>query len=179
MTRESFLNPVEDSVPKVDDEIAVGEDLDFQRRWWRFEKLVWTVFLIVIVCDLAGLFGRGWLAKAEASTPDRALIVDYERIERANTPSTMTLRFGPAAIRHGQVQFHVSDAVMRDLGAQRIAPQPSTSTPGQGGISYVIPVTAAPAAVQIQLQPAAPGRYTFKIQLADAAPITRRVLVLP
>jgi len=179
MTHESFLNPVEDSVPKVDDEIAVGEDLDFQRRWWRFEKVLWTVFLMVIVCDLAGLFGRGWLAKAEASTPDKALTVEYERIERANTPSTMTLRFGPAAIRNGHLQFHVSDAVVHDLGAQRIAPQPSTSTPGQGGISYVIPVTAAPAGVQIQLQPAVPGRYTFKIQLADVPPITRRVLVLP
>ena len=105
MTRGSFLNPVEDSVPKVDDEIAVGEDLEFQRRWWRFEKLVWTVFLIVIVCDLAGLFGRGWLAKAEASTPDRALTVSYERIERANTPSTMTLRFGLLGSVTGRCSF--------------------------------------------------------------------------
>lgn len=179
MTRESFLNPVEDSVPKVDDEIAVGEDLDFQRRWWRFEKIVWAVFLIVIACDLAGLFGRGWLAKAQASTPDKALTVEYDRIERANTPSTMTLRFGAAAIRGGHVQLYLSDSVVHDLGAQRIAPQPATSTPGQGGISYVIPVTTAPAAVQVQLQPSAPGRYTFKVQLADTAPITRRVLVLP
>lgn len=90
---ERFTSPVEDSVPRVGD-VAVGEDLDFQRRWWRFERVVWTVFVIVLVCDLLGLFGRGWLAKAKRATPDHTLTLDYERVERASTPSVMTLHFG-------------------------------------------------------------------------------------
>lgn len=179
MAQEALLSPTGDSVPKIDNELAVGEDLDFQRRWWRFEKIIWGLFLIVIVCDLAGLFGRGWLAKAEASTPDRALRIEYERVQRANTPSTMTLHLGPAAVRDGNVHVSITDSVVRDLGAQRITPQPAVSAVGHGGIAYSFPATGGSAAVQIQLQPSTPGAYTFSVQPSGHAAITARVLVLP
>ncbi len=52
MAAKSFSQPVEESVSKVNDEIAVGEDLDFQRKWWRFEKFVWILFSLIIVLDL-------------------------------------------------------------------------------------------------------------------------------
>jgi len=44
---------IDDSVAKVDDEVAGGEDLDFQRRWWKFERRA--------------------PAKAERTTADRTL----------------------------------------------------------------------------------------------------------
>jgi len=96
--QQSATAPVDDQVPKVSEEIAVGENLEFQRRWWRFERAVWATFLILIICDLTGLFGHGWLSKTRASVPDGSLSVEYERTERVNTPSSMTPLFGPSAI---------------------------------------------------------------------------------
>ena len=179
MAAEPHVDALGDSIAKVDEEVAVGENLDFQRRWWRFERWIWGLFLIVILCDLVGLFGHGWLAKASASAPDGSLTVEYERVERANTPSMMTLRFGPGAIRGGQVQVYVSDSVVEDLGAQRIAPQPARSTVGGNGTTYLFPATASPAAVRIQLQPALPGLRRFRVQVPGAPPIEARVLVMP
>ena len=79
--------PVQDSVPKVANELAVGEDLDFQRKWWRFEKIVWVLFLIIVLLDIAGVFGRGPVAKAHARTSRGLMTIDYQRIERFSTPS--------------------------------------------------------------------------------------------
>lgn len=172
------LTPVGDTVPKVDDELAVGEDLDFQRRWWRFERVVWAFFLVVIVCDLVGLFGHGPLAEATASTPDKSLSVDYERVARANTPSMITLHFGYGAIRDGQVSILMSDSIFKDLGAQRIVPQPAATTIGEEGVTYSFPATS-PAAVRIHLQPALPARPLIRFQLPDQPPVEARVLVLP
>ena len=93
MAKEKFESPVEDWVPKVSDRIAVGEDLEFQRKWWRFEQIIWPILLLVVVADILGLFGRGWLAKRRAVTTDHAMTVDYEWVERASTPSIMTFRF--------------------------------------------------------------------------------------
>jgi hypothetical protein len=175
--------PVEDTVPKIDDTLAVGEDLDFQRRWWRFERIVWSLFLIILICDLLGLFGRGWLANARRATPDDALTLDYERIERASTPSVMTLTFGSAAIQNpgpnGQIQIFVSDSVVKPLGAQRISPQPSISAVGEDGITYTFAATHAPAVVQIALEPSFPGLHPFHIQLANEPPIEAKVFVVP
>ncbi len=66
MVTQTHLKPVEDSVAKVNDEIAVGEDLNFQRRWWRFENAAWMFFGLIILLDLAGLFGRGPLPRRSA-----------------------------------------------------------------------------------------------------------------
>jgi hypothetical protein len=179
MAKQPTISPLDDSVSKVNEEVAVGENLDFQRRWWRFERSIWVVFLILIVCDLLGLFGHGWLAKAKASVPDGSLSVEYERVERANTPSSMTLHFGPGAIRNRQVKVYIGDSIVENLGAQRIAPQPASSTIGQKGITYIFPATISPAAVRIQLQPAAPGLHKVRVQIPDEPPIEARVLVMP
>ena len=56
MATKTFSKPVGDSIAKVNNEVAVGENLDFQRKWWRFENFIWIFFTVIIVLDLAGLF---------------------------------------------------------------------------------------------------------------------------
>lgn len=161
--------PIADSVPKVENDIAVGEDLEFQRKWWRFERGVWIFFLVLLICDVLGLFGRGWLAKAQRATPDHALVLDYERIERASTPSIMTLHFAPAAIHGGQIQLFVSESLYKPLGAQRIAPQPAVSALTNGGLTYTFAATSGPNTVEIALEPSFPGVHRFRMQLLGGA----------
>lgn len=174
-----FTKPVEDTVPKVDNAVAVGEDLDFQRRWWAFERATWLFFLLLILADALGLFGRGWLAKAERTTPDGAVHLKYERVERASTPSIMTVQLGPAAIQNGVAQLFISDSVIKKLGAQRIAPQPATSTLGQGGVTYTFPVTSSPATVTFSLEPSFPGVQHFSMGVPGSTPINSTVFVVP
>ena len=175
---ETSVTPIDDTVPKVD-ELAVGEDLGFQRRWWRFERAIWGVFLVIILCDLVGLLGHGWLADAKATSPDGTLAIDYERIERGNSPSTMTLHFGPAAIHDGHVQVFVSNSIIRELGAQRISPQPALSAVGAGGVTYLFSATSGPADVQFQLEPTEPGMHRFHVAAPSEPAVDARVFVLP
>jgi hypothetical protein len=170
---------VDDSVPKVDKRIAVGENLEFQRKWWKFERAIWIFFLIILIADVLGLFGRGWLSKARQSDSAQTLVLDYERIARASTPSIMTLHFGAAAIHDGHIQVYVSQDVIKGLGAQRIAPQPATSTLGNDGVTYTFDATQLPATTEIQLQPSFPGTHHFRIQVTGGQPINATVFVVP
>ena len=47
-------SPVEDSVPKINEEVAVGEDLAFQRKWWIFERSLWVFFALLLVATAEG-----------------------------------------------------------------------------------------------------------------------------
>jgi hypothetical protein len=179
MTTDSITRPVEDSVPKVDGSVAVGEDLDFQRRWWRFERIIWSLFILVIIADLLGLFGRGYLAKAQRSTTDQAIQLTYERVERANAPSIMSINFGPSAIRDGQIHFFVSESVVKELGARRVVPEPASSTLGNGGVTYVFPATALSATVEIELSPTRPGIRNFTTGVVGGEMVNATVTVLP
>ena len=169
--------PVEDSVPKVDNAVAVGEDLEFQRKWWRFERGVWIFFAFVILADVAGVFGRGPVAKAQRHND--ALTLHYERIERTGTPSTMSFQFAPGAIHNGQVQLFVSQSVVKELGNQRVSPQPEHSTLTDGGITYTFPATSNNAPVEFSLEPSLPGIYHFTTGIPGTEPIQARVVVMP
>lgn len=171
--------PVADTVPKVNDEIAVGSDLKFQYRWWRFERTVWIFFLIIVLADIAGVFGRGPFAKAHDRTPDGTLDLQYERVERFHTPSMMSIKFGPDAIHDGKIQLWVSESVVKQLGNQRIIPQPESSIVGANGILYTFPATQPPASASFALEPASAGIFHLAMQCPGAQQLNAKVVVMP
>jgi hypothetical protein len=179
MASSTINKPVEDSIAKVNDEIAVGSDPDFQRRWLRFEHGLWAVFTLIVVLDLLGFFGRGYMAKATARTNDGSLDVQYDRVERYSTPSIMTVQFGPSAIRDGKVQLWVSEGVIKSLGAQRVVPQPASSVVGQGGILYTFPATSPPFSAGFQLEPTSPGMFEMAMRVPGGEEVRRKILVMP
>lgn len=176
---ETSTRLVGDTVPKVDGSIAVGEDLEFQRRWWKFERAVWIFFGLIVLCDLLGVFGRGYLAKAERKTADQTVDLHYDRIERANTSTIMSVQFGPSAIQNGQIHLFVSSSVVKDLGARRVVPEPAASAVGSGGVTYTFPATGLPASVDIALSPSYPGIYAFTLGVPGADMLTAKITVLP
>lgn len=178
-TSQAEVKPVGDDVPQVDGAVAVGEDLAFQRRWWKFEKVVWSFFILLLIADLSGALGRGPLANAKAKTADNTLEVKYERVLRENTSSIMTVLPGPGAIRNGKLQLYVSDSIVKQLGAQRIIPEPEVSAVGNGGVTYTFPATALPVTVQIELKPSFIGTHTFTVAVPGADAVQAKSFVLP
>lgn len=171
--------PVVDSVPKINNELAVGSDVEFQRRWLRFEKVAWTVLALFLLASFIGAFGRGPLADAKAKSTDGTFEVKYERIQRFGTPSVVNVEFQPAVIRNGQIQLWVSDALVKPLGNERVVPQPLQSTVGNGGILYVFPATTTPASIEFQTQPTALGKSQLEIRVPGMGDVRRDVFVMP
>ena len=171
--------PIEDSVPKINDELAVGSDLEFQRRWWRWENGIWVFFAVIVVADLLGCFGRGPLAKAHARTNDGTMNITYERIERFSTPSILTVKFGPNASREGAIKLWASDSLVKELGNQRIVPQPDASTLDGHGILYTFQSTSHPDTIQFALQPASAGVHPLTLRVEGAEEFHTNIYVMP
>jgi hypothetical protein len=168
-----------DNFPRVDGSVSVSEDLEFQRRWWRFERIAWYVLAAVLIADALGLFGQGWLARAQRNASDGTLHLRYDRIERAGAPSEITIEFGAAAIHDGQVSLFSGQNIVKELGAQRIIPEPRTSQVGPEGITYTFPATGSSARVSIELEAVRPGIPQIKIGVPGSQPVHARILVLP
>ncbi len=179
MAAQVQTRPVEDSVSKVNDEVAVGENLEFQRRWWRFERIIWSVFLLILIADVLGCFGRGPLAKARTATSDGSMNITYERVERFGTPSILTIHFGKSAIRDGKVQLWVSDSLIKELGNQRVVPQPASSTLDGKGILYTFPVTPHPNSIEFALEPSSPGIFSLTFRVPGMQEADIKIYVMP
>lgn len=170
---------VNDSIAKVNNEVAVGEDLAFQRRWWRFENIAWIVFALLVVLDLLGLFGRGWLAKGHVRSADSTMDIQFERVERFGTPSILDVQLGPNAIHDGKVQLWVNYAAVKQLGAKRVIPQPASSVIGDDGILYTFAASIPPASVQFALEPSSPGIFPLELRVPGSPMITVKIVVMP
>jgi hypothetical protein len=105
--------------------------------------------------------------------------VKYERIERTDSPSIMTINFGPSAIKGGTVKLYISNSLVKELGTQRIIPAPKDSTVGNGGITYTFSASELPASVDMALQPAGPGIFEFAMRVEGAEQIRARIVVVP
>lgn len=176
MSEVSFQKQVGDSVPKINDEVAVGEDLSFQRRWWKFEGVMWWLIAGILLLNFAGAFGRGPLAHARIS--NEAMVVKYDRVERTGTPSILVVQLQPQVFGN-RVKFHVSQSFVEELGTRRVIPSPSDTAIGNGGLTYTFSTETGPGSVEFALQPAKPGIFHFSLQVGDYPPINARVIVVP
>lgn len=179
MPAQSPTKPVTDTVAKVNNDVAVGSDLAFQRRWWKFEIGVWTAFTILIVLALIGFLGRGPWAHKQVRTADGSLQLQYERVARFGTASVLTIKPGPDAARGGRLQLWASGDLIQSLGAQRVEPQPTESTLTGGGVLYTFPVGAWPWTIQISLQPRSPGVQRVYLRVPGHEQAELHIFVMP
>jgi hypothetical protein len=179
MSGTSSTKAIADSVEKVNGEVAVGEDLPFQRKWWRFERATWIFFGLILVLDVAGVFGGGPLAKARRTAPDGSIDVRYDRIERTGTPTILTIDLGSSAIKNGKVLLYVSNSMVKELGAQRVIPEPEGTKIGDGGLYYSFPVSSLPASVEFALEPTGPGLRHLTLQTRESTPVSADIFVVP
>lgn len=177
MSEVPFQQPVEDSVPRINEEVAVGEDLSFQRRWWKFEGAMWWVIAVLLILNLAGVFGRGPLAHTRIS--NEAMVIKYDRVERTGTPSFFVVQLQPQVLAQRSFKMHVSQSLVQELGTQRVIPSPSETTVGNGGLTYSFSAEPGQGSVEFALQPARPGIFKLTVQVAGYPELAMRVVVVP
>ena len=64
------------------DRLGIDQDVPFQQRAWRYQRLAWGVFGLTLIGALLGLFGQGPLADASIVDATGTVRLDYERLTR-------------------------------------------------------------------------------------------------
>ena len=114
----------------MSDQIELNEDRTFQRRFWKAERVAWSIFIVVILLALAGLTGSGgWLAERSASTSAGDL--RYPAVGRWQTGDSLSLEI--AGTRETIVEF---DRAFLDLyEIRQMIPQPVSTAATSAGVA--------------------------------------------
>jgi hypothetical protein len=80
-----------------DDGLQITEDLDFQHRIWKLQRIGWAVMVLLILAAVLGLFGRGILSRAVVTDAQGQLSVEYSRFARFQAPVELVVRIQHAA----------------------------------------------------------------------------------
>ena len=167
------------TVPRYGD-IEVDQDLDFQRRDWRAQRIGRIVMLAIVVAALGGAFGDGPLSSASAHSSNGHLQVDYERIARHSASLPLRVHVGPHAPGDSVVDLWIDEDYMHGLVVRDISPAPVQTRAGDRRLIYRFhladPSRAADVVFQVDAQKLWSRRGAIGLVNGDSVPLRQFVL---
>ena len=166
---------------KTSPSLELEQDIDAQRREWRFERAGWLLIVVLVVAALTGAFGDGPLARHVARSPVNGATVEYDRVVRSGTASTLTLMLGASDATDTIADFAFDRRYLASMGVDRITPAPIESRASNEWVVYRIRRATAgqPAQVDIVVSPQGIGRRRLVIETFGFGTIELRQFILP
>jgi hypothetical protein len=101
----------------------IDEDVEFQRRSWKVQRVSWVVGLAVLTAAVLGLLGPGLLSAAHAGSPGDPLHVAYNRVERYQAPTTFEVDVEGGSA-DGTLRLWMSRELAEAVEVTAIVPEP-------------------------------------------------------
>jgi hypothetical protein len=139
--------------------VDINQDMDYQRREWRAERIAWVFFSLVIVAALLGLLGQGPLSGGHAGDPTSGLELDWQRIDRNRAPTQLTLTLAPTLIQGSAVRIAFDEAYLDRIEIEEIVPEPQSVETAADAVTYEFEATdsSQPVEVKVDYQYERPG----------------------
>jgi hypothetical protein len=154
--------------------IVTEEDLRFERRWHRVQRVGRALLVIAIVAALVGVFGTGPFAAATAPGPGGRFSIDYDRFVRSTQSTSLRISArgtpGPATVAIAQSFLEVTSLA-------DVSPQPDSET-ARGGRVVLSYQGSLPDEIELKLAPENIGIHQATIWVGGA-PVRFRQVTWP
>ena len=137
-------------------DLQLDEDLRFQRRNWRIERIAWAVLASIIVAAALGLFGNGPVGSRKVTTADGTLSLEYQRFWRLQSPMTLNVEVRPATAESTRATIYLTRSYIDAMDISRITPQPERVEAQAVELAYVFALA----------EPGLPFTATFRVEPA-------------
>jgi protein-L-isoaspartate(D-aspartate) O-methyltransferase len=157
----------------------IGEDQEFQHRFWAVQRMSWAIGLGVVVAAVAGFAGAGgWLGRSHIAAAD--VQVSYPRAFRWDTEDSIHIRTDAA--QSGKIDLTLDRQFLRDFQITGFAPWPVQTSVRAGNSRYSFAaLPGQPASITLHVKPLRPlFRRQYRIDVNETKGLPRFApLVLP
>jgi hypothetical protein len=160
--------------------LQVEEDMAFQRRNWRAERIGWAVMAAILIAAALGLFAAGPLSSATAQDAQGVMVVEYERFMRQTAPVTMKIRVAASAATAEGITLDIDEVFADTFKITEIRPQPAQSFATADGMRFrFTTASSAPATIYVHLSPERIGISRPELGLAGRPRIALTTITYP
>ncbi len=160
-------------------DLEIDEDIAFQERSWRLQRVCWMAMAIIIAAGLLGLLGSGPLARGSIASRDGMLQLVYPRLGRLGAPCRLEVHLRAAS--SDEVRIWLSNAYLDAIPIERVEPPPIRVEAGPDRSAYVVRLggPAGTAVATFTLRPVRIGRVEAEVSLDDGAAVGFGQFVYP
>jgi hypothetical protein len=115
--------------------LTLGQDLPFQFRMWRIERIGWAVMFVILLTASAGFFGHGPLSMVVIR--NESLRVEYERFGRYHAATSLRFNLEPTVQKHDRITIWLSNQYLLNMRVVGTVPQPERMEVSSEGLRFV------------------------------------------
>lgn len=104
--------------------LQVDQDLIFQERAWRFQRVGRWGIALLLLAALLGVFGAGPVSFASQADAQGQLRLDYERFLRSQADATLSVQVYPDKKHPAELHLWFSREYLNAFRIQEITPLP-------------------------------------------------------
>ena len=145
---------------KINNELQIEQDVDFQRKNWKFERAGWLFMLLFVLAAVAGLFGRGgviWNTSVAGDKND-GLEIKYSSFVRQQAPEELEINMGGT-----ETTLVVQSKDFNKIQINNVVPQPEKTESSADKITYTFPPQQTDRSVNISYKAKEVGSAAFEI----------------
>ncbi|WP_247267538.1 hypothetical protein [Pseudomonas sp. YL2] len=113
-------------------EHPIHEDMTYQLKVWRFERVGWYVLVLVVLMGLMGVFSRGLLSSRDVRSEDGKVRVEYEMFHRNGSTNSMKITLNSAP--DSQAELELAGQLLEGFSIETLQPEPLRSRSSTQGI---------------------------------------------
>ncbi|NKE71588.1 hypothetical protein [Candidatus Manganitrophus noduliformans] len=161
--------------------LEIDEDLPFQERSWKIQRIGWILMALAVLGALLGLFGPGPLSSAGQGRQGGPLRLEYKRFERFQSPTTLRVLVGPGAEKEGAVRLWIDLDYLKGVQIRRITPEPDETQSGPDRLTYLFRVekSGPPKEITFHLETEQFGLLPGRIGLNTGEELAFRQWIYP
>ena len=159
--------------------LELKQDLAFQHRQWRLERIGWAMMGLIIIAGLAGLFGHSPFARAQVQTADHKLTIEYDRFARYESDAEIKISVEMDGGEERGFRLWLDDDYLDSLKVLQIQPAPLRGEARQGSHAFVFKTRSDRTTVKFLVQFTSVGLVTGRINKDDDAQALVKHFVWP
>ena len=162
-------------------DLEINQDLNFEKRSWKVERIAWVIAALILVAALLGFLGPGPLGKATAASPDKSLSIDYFRVERYRAPVELRFQIAGGLAKEGDLQVWLHRDFVEALEIKDIQPKPQSVEISGERFVYGFKTADPPATIKVffHAEPNKFGKTTAKAGVVNGPEIAFNQFYMP
>lgn len=158
-------------------DLEIQDDLQFQYRHWKRQRMGWWVIACLLAAGLLGLFGHHPFSRTTTQTENGRLLLTYDRFGRVASDAELALTVTPAKREEGTFRVWFDSDYLGAVRVLSVSPLPLRGEAREGGRDFVIQTDGGRSTVLFAVQFHTFGiiRGWVRINDGDAVPITHVV----